>query len=458
MAKQKTNYVCTECGAITSSYYGKCPTCGAWGTLEEQKTIVAAPNKRSITGIVPSNDNVPVDINHITTTSTPRIDTCNQEFNRVLGGGIVPGSVVLLGGEPGIGKSTLILQTALQLKDKTILYCSGEESANQIKMRADRIGKPLSKCMLLSETSVEQIIAHANNLKPDLLIVDSIQTVATTTNDNSSIAGSISQIRECASLLLNFAKTSGIPVMIIGHITKEGSLAGPKQLEHLVDTVLQFEGDRQHLYRILRANKNRFGSTNEIGIFEMNANGLREVSNPSEMLLTQHDEELSGIAVAATIEGIRPLLVEVQALVSTAAYGTPQRSATGFDTHRLNMLLAVLEKRVGFKLAQKDVFLNIAGGIRVNDTALDLAVMMAIISSNLDEAIPASVCLAAEVGLSGELRSCGRLEQRIEEAARLGFKKIVIPAHSSLSKKVQECGIEIITARKFSDVLRKLMQ
>lgn len=401
--------------------------------------------------------NVPVRVDTIQPQAETRIDTLCEELNRVLGGGLVTGSLTLIGGEPGIGKSTLALQTALKLKGRRILYVSGEESVNQIKMRADRLGTMQSDCYLLSETHLEEILEQARALNPQLLVIDSIQTIASSAVETGAIAGSVSQIRECTAQLLAYAKSSGVPVILVGHITKEGSLAGPKQLEHIVDTVLQFEGDRQHLYRILRANKNRFGSTNELGIFEMNADGLREVSNPSEMLLSQHDEGLSGIAIASTVEGARPLLVEVQALVSTAAYGTPQRSSTGFDTHRMNMILAVLEKRVGFKLAQKDVFLNIAGGIRVSDPAIDLAVAMAILSSNLDMPIAAQTSMAGEIGLSGELRAVGRIEQRISEAARLGFKRIIVPANNNVPANLKKLGIEIISAGKIEEVIRILM-
>lgn len=401
--------------------------------------------------------NTPMRVDTIQPQAETRIDTLCEELNRVLGGGLVTGSLTLIGGEPGIGKSTLALQTALKLKGRRILYVSGEESVNQIKMRADRLGTMQSECYLLSETHLEEILEQAKALNPQLLVIDSIQTIASSAVETGAIAGSVSQIRECTAQLLAYAKSSGVPVILVGHITKEGSLAGPKQLEHIVDTVLQFEGDRQHLYRILRANKNRFGSTNELGIFEMNADGLREVSNPSEMLLSQHDEGLSGIAIASTVEGARPLLVEVQALVSTAAYGTPQRSSTGFDTHRMNMILAVLEKRVGFKLAQKDVFLNIAGGIRVSDPAIDLAVAMAILSSNLDMPIAAQTSMAGEIGLSGELRAVGRIEQRISEAARLGFKRIIVPASNNVPTNLKKLGIEIISAGKIEEVIRILM-
>lgn len=456
MAKDKIVYVCTECGSDYVKQYGKCPSCGAWNSMVEQR--VAKEVSHSIAKANNSlGTNTPMRVDTIQPQAETRIDTLCEELNRVLGGGLVTGSLTLIGGEPGIGKSTLALQTALKLKGRRILYVSGEESVNQIKMRADRLGTMQSECHLLSETHLEEILEQAKALNPQLLVIDSIQTIASSAVETGAIAGSVSQIRECTAQLLAYAKSSGVPVILVGHITKEGSLAGPKQLEHIVDTVLQFEGDRQHLYRILRANKNRFGSTNELGIFEMNADGLREVSNPSEMLLSQHDEGLSGIAIASTVEGARPLLVEVQALVSTAAYGTPQRSSTGFDTHRMNMILAVLEKRVGFKLAQKDVFLNIAGGIRVSDPAIDLAVAMAILSSNLDMPIAAQTSMAGEIGLSGELRAVGRIEQRISEAARLGFKRIIVPASNNVPTNLKKLGIEIISAGKIEEVIRILM-
>lgn len=456
MAKDKIVYICTECGSDYVKQYGKCPSCGAWNSMVEQR--VAKEVSHSIAKANNSlGTNTPMRVDTIQPQAETRIDTLCEELNRVLGGGLVTGSLTLIGGEPGIGKSTLALQTALKLKGRRILYVSGEESVNQIKMRADRLGTMQSECYLLSETHLEEILEQAKALNPQLLVIDSIQTIASSAVETGAIAGSVSQIRECTAQLLAYAKSSGVPVILVGHITKEGSLAGPKQLEHIVDTVLQFEGDRQHLYRILRANKNRFGSTNELGIFEMNADGLREVSNPSEMLLSQHDEGLSGIAIASTVEGARPLLVEVQALVSTAAYGTPQRSSTGFDTHRMNMILAVLEKRVGFKLAQKDVFLNIAGGIRVSDPAIDLAVAMAILSSNLDMPIAAQTSMAGEIGLSGELRAVGRIEQRISEAARLGFKRIIVPASNNVPTNLKKLGIEIISAGKIEEVIRILM-
>lgn len=383
-----------------------------------------------------------------------RIHMPSEEFNRVLGGGLVVGSIILIGGEPGIGKSTLVLQNILSIKSRDILYVSGEESASQIKMRADRIGRLSDKCYILCETSLERILDEAQKLQPGILIVDSIQTLSS--EEMESTAGSVGQVRQCAATLLKYAKTTGVPVILIGHINKEGSIAGPKVLEHIVDAVLQFEGDRQNMYRILRAVKNRFGNTSEIGVYEMCQRGLREVSNPSEILLTHSSEDLSGMAVGVTIEGIRPFLVEAQALVSTAAYGTPQRSVTGFDAKRMNMLLAVLEKRAGFKLAQKDVFLNIAGGIKVNDPALDLAVIASILSSNVDISIPQDTCFAGEVGLSGEIRPVNRIEQRISEAQKLGMKSIIIPRHNLKGVDTSRMKIEIHEASKVEEAVRLL--
>jgi DNA repair protein RadA/Sms len=383
----------------------------------------------------------------------PRIDLQDGELNRVLGGGLVPGSLVLLGGEPGIGKSTLILQTVLKLNDIKTLYISGEESSRQLKMRADRINPANENCYILCETNLEQIFVNIKNLNPDFVVVDSIQTIYSENIESSP--GSVSQVRECSASILKFAKETGTPVVLIGHINKEGSIAGPKVLEHIVDAVLQFDGDQHYMYRILRSIKNRFGSTAELGIYEMRQNGLREVSNPSELLLTQNHEGLSGVAISAAIEGIRPFLIETQALVSTAAYGTPQRSATGFDIRRMNMLLAVLEKRAGFKLIQKDVFLNIAGGLKVNDPAMDLAVLSAVLSSNLDIAIEQHTCMAGEVGLSGEIRPVNRIEQRILEAEKLGFKRIVVP-QNNLKGFTSKTKIEIIQVRKVEEAFREL--
>ncbi len=425
MAKDKKVYLCTQCGADFPKAYGKCPACGSWNSMVEQ-TVRPESSTRIPHGFEPQSGKTrPQRVDEIEVRSEQRIDTSNNELNRLLGGGLVNGSLVLIGGEPGIGKSTLVLQVALKMKGRRILYASGEESASQLKLRAQRLGDMESECYIVSETRLEEIFAHVKTVQPELLIVDSVQTVYTETADQS--AGSITQVRECSGALLKFAKESNIPVIMIGHITKEGSIAGPKLLEHIVDTVLQFEGDRHNMYRILRARKNRFGSTDELAIYEMLGSGLREVTNPSELLLNQHDEDLSGVAISAMIEGVRPFLIEVQALVGTAAYGVPQRLSTGFDRGRMNMLLAVLEKRAGFKLPQKDVFLNIAGGLRVSDPGIDLAVIASVLSSNLDLPIDSSVCMTGEVGLSGEIRPVNRIEQRISEAAKLGFRKILIP-------------------------------
>jgi len=453
MAKTKSVYVCQECGAESAKWIGRCPACGAWNSYVEQVVRKESPAKNNGFSLR-ENDNKPIRIESVEITREDRFNTHSEEFNRVLGGGIVPGSLVLIGGEPGIGKSTLALQIALSMTNKRILYVSGEESVKQLKLRADRMKKPLSTCFVISETSLEQIYVHIQNVQPELVIIDSIQTISTEWAESSP--GSITQVRECAASLLKFSKESAIPVLLIGHITKEGTIAGPKILEHIVDTVLQFEGDQHYMYRILRANKNRFGSTAELGIFEMQHDGLREVTNPSELLLSQHHEGLSGVAIAAAIEGIRPFLIEVQALVSTAAYGTPQRSATGFDVRRMNMLLAVLEKRAGFRLAQKDVFLNIAGGLKVNDPAIDLAFMAAVLSSNLDMAIASGICMAGEVGLSGEIRPVNRLDQRIMEAEKLGFQRILIPDFHPKRGEKRPTAIEVISVRKVEDAFRIL--
>ncbi len=400
-------------------------------------------------------DNVPMPISGIVAETETRIHMPSEELNRVLGGGLVAGSIVLIGGEPGIGKSTLVLQNILSIRGKRILYVSGEESAAQLKMRADRIGRLSDNCFIVCDTSLESIMRHVDSLKPEMLVVDSIQTIASDAIESSS--GSVSQVRECAAQLLRYAKSSGTPVILIGHINKEGSIAGPKVLEHIVDAVLQFEGDRHYMYRILRSIKNRFGSTSELGIYEMVQRGLREVSNPSELLLSQSDgAELSGVSIGVTLEGIRPFLIETQALVSTAAYGTPQRSVTGFDAKRMNMLLAVLEKRVGFKLAQKDVFLNIAGGLKVNDPALDLSVICSILSSNVDMAIPRDVCMSGEVGLSGEIRSVTRVEQRILEAEKLGFSTILIPRNNTKGFDTSRLNIKIVEVAKVEEAFRTL--
>ena len=468
MPKDKIAYVCENCGQESAKWIGKCPACGQWNTFKEIKissdtgTMAARSAAHAVKAGMTKNK--PVRLRDISSKDEPRITLHDEEFNRVLGGGLVPGSIVLLGGEPGIGKSTLTLQTILNMPEKRILYVSGEESAHQLKMRAERLTKeqdslhsPLSaleSLLILIETSLEDIFAHIKEEQPEIVVIDSIQTIATADVDSSP--GSISQVRECASALLRFAKTSHVPVILIGHINKEGSLAGPKILEHIVDTVIQFEGDQHHMYRILRSIKNRFGSTSELGIYEMQQNGLRQVSNPSELLLTQDHDGLSGIAISSAIEGMRPFLVETQALVSTAAYGTPQRSATGFDQRRLNMLLAVLEKRVGFKLVQKDVFLNIAGGLRVTDLAMDLSVIAAVLSSNVDTPIESGWCMAGEVGLSGEVRPVARIEQRIAEAEKLGFQHIIIPKYNMQGLAHNKFNIEVHPVRKVEEALRLL--
>ena len=456
MAKDKTMYVCENCGQESAKWIGKCPSCGQWNTFKE---IKVADTRKQVTATSAGRqlrENKVLRLRDISAHDDPRIDMHDEELNRVLGGGLVPGSIVLLGGEPGIGKSTLSLQTMLNLPEKKVLYVSGEESAHQLKMRAERISPNDSHddFLILCENSLERIFDHIKEEKPELVIIDSIQTIAT--EDVESSAGSLAQVRECASSLLRFAKTSGVPVILIGHITKEGTLAGPKILEHIVDTVIQFEGDQHYMYRILRSIKNRFGSTSELGIYEMETNGLRQVSNPSELLLTQDHEGLSGIAISSAIEGIRPFLVETQALVSSAAYGTPQRSATGFDQRRLNMLLAVLEKRVGFKLMQKDVFVNIAGGLRVTDLAMDLSVIAAVLSSNVDTPIESGWCMAGEVGLSGEVRPINRIEQRIAEAEKLGFQHIIIPRYNLQGIDRKKFQIEIHPVRKVEEALRAL--
>lgn len=453
MAKTKSVFVCSNCGADSPKWLGKCPMCGEWNTYVEEIVSKQSASK-SAYHTEGEGRMKPLLLDDIKTGDEPRIDMQNEELNRVLGGGLVPGSLVLIGGEPGIGKSTLILQTVLGLKGKRTLYVSGEESARQLKLRAERISHDNPDCYIVCETALEEIFVHIRNVQPDLVIIDSIQTVSTEMVESSP--GSVSQVRECSAAILKFAKESNIPVFMIGHINKEGSIAGPKVLEHIVDTVLQFEGDQHYMYRILRSIKNRFGSTAELGIYEMRQNGLREVSNPSELLLSQHHEGLSGVAIAAAIEGVRPFLIETQALVSTAAYGTPQRSSTGFDLRRMNMLLAVLEKRVGFKLAQKDVFLNIAGGLKVNDPAMDLAVISAILSSNMDVAIELQVCMSGEVGLSGEIRPVNRIEQRISEAEKLGFKRILVPSNNLKGFDTSKLNIQIIAVRKVEEAFRHL--
>lgn len=455
MAKTKTVYVCSNCGADSPKWIGKCPSCGEWNTYVEEVVAAKEPAaKRVIPGLTETGKVRPVLLRDITTEEETRIDLGDKELNRVLGGGLVKGSLVLIGGEPGIGKSTLVLQTVLRLNNLKTLYVSGEESVRQLKLRADRIEHDNPECFILSETNLEQIFVQAHNVQPDLLIVDSIQTIYTETVESSP--GSVSQVRECSAAILKYAKEGGVPVLLIGHINKEGSIAGPKVLEHIVDTVLQFEGDQHYMYRILRSIKNRFGSTAELGIYEMRQTGLREVSNPSELLLTQNHEGLSGVAIAAAIEGIRPFLIETQALVSSAVYGTPQRSATGFDLRRMNMLLAVLEKRAGFKLVQKDVFLNIAGGLKVNDPAIDLAVISAILSSSLDISIEQGVCMCGEVGLSGEIRPVNRIEQRILEAEKLGFASIVIPHNNLKGFDTAKCNIQIVQVGKVEEAFRRL--
>lgn len=456
MAKTKSIYVCQNCGADSPKWIGKCPACGEWNTYVEEIVSKKDISPKINLGGLEITKQKPVLISDVETTEETRINTGSGELNRVLGGGLVPGSLVLIGGEPGIGKSTLVLQVVLNMKGKRTLYVSGEESVKQLKLRAERLSSNNPDCYIVSETSLEQIFIHIQNIQPDVVIVDSIQTVSTEIVESSP--GSVSQVRECASALLKFCKTTSIPVLLIGHINKEGSIAGPKVLEHIVDTVLQFEGDQHYMYRILRSIKNRFGSTSELGIFEMQQSGLREVSNPSELLLTQNHTGLSGVAIASTIEGIRPFLIEVQALVSTAAYGTPQRSCTGFDLRRLNMLLAVLEKRVGFKLGQKDVFLNIAGGLKVNDPAIDLAVISAILSSNVDMAIEKDVCMAGEVGLSGEIRPVNRIEQRILEAEKLGFTKMLVPEFNNKTLTGSSKNIEIVPVKKVEEAFRVLFK
>lgn len=455
MAKAKTYFFCSECGYQSSTWLGKCPECGKWNTFTEE-VVKAESGKRKVESR--QLQSAPKRIQEISTSETVRIATGCGEFDRVLGGGIVPGSLLLLGGEPGIGKSTLLLQTALSIPGKKILYVSGEESEQQIKMRADRLtedGKRENgELYVVSETVTQRIMEHIDAVQPDILIVDSIQTICTETIDSS--AGSISQIRECTTEFQRYAKESGVPVLLVGHITKDGNLAGPKVMEHIVDCVLQFEGDRNYGYRMLRSLKNRFGSTAEIGIFEMQGDGLREVENPSEFLLSQRDETLSGCAVAATLEGARPMFIEVQSLVSSAVYGTPQRNANGFDFRRLSMLLAVLEKRCGFKLGAKDVFLNIAGGIRVSDPAIDLAVACSVLSSNVDMPISPRYCFAAEMGLSGEVRSVSRVEHRIAEADRLGFEKIFVSKYNARSLNKKRFGIEIVEVSVIEDAFRAL--
>lgn len=453
MGKSKSVYFCQNCGVESAKWIGKCPSCGEWNTYVEQ--VVSKSSKQSTLSYA-SEKQIPQKMSEIQSKKEGRISTRITELDRILGGGLVSGSMILIGGEPGIGKSTLALQVALKLDHLKILYISGEESPQQIKMRAERINLHNDNCYILSETLLENIFTHALNLNPDLLIIDSIQTLYSDKLESS--AGTVSQIRETAASLLKFAKEKNVSVFLIGHITKDGTLAGPKVLEHIVDTVLQFEGDHNHMYRILRTTKNRFGSTSELGIFEMGSKGLREVSNPSEILITQSDENLSGTAIASTINGARPLLIEIQALVSSAAYGTPQRSTTGFDNRRLGMLLAVLEKRAGFRLAQKDVFLNIAGGIKVDDPATDLAVIASVLSSNLDFPIEKNICFAGEVGLTGEIRPVTRVDQRIGEADKLGFKRIYISKYNSKGIDISKFKIEIVKVSKVEELFRSLFK
>jgi DNA repair protein RadA/Sms len=453
MAKAKTIFVCQACGVTSPKWVGRCTSCGEWNSYVEEIEVTGAKNKVTSAGAALLQK--PLTLAEIPVGRMNRFSSSNNEFDRVLGGGLVPGSIILLGGEPGIGKSTLALQVALNVKEKLVLYISGEESLEQIKLRSTRLVADNENCLFLSETVLENILAQIDHVLPELLVIDSIQTVSTEMIESG--AGSVSQIRECTAGIMQKAKILGIPVILIGHITKEGSIAGPKVLEHVVDTVLQFEGDRNYVYRILRASKNRFGSTSEIGIFEMKGDGLREVANPSELLLNTEHQGLSGTAVAAAIEGVRPFLIEVQALVSSAAYGMPQRSATGFDLRRLNMLLAVLEKRAGFKLITKDVFLNIAGGIRIVDPASDLAIICSVLSSNFDLPVNFNVCFAGEVGLTGEVRPVSRVEQRIGEAAKLGFSEIYIP-YANKGVDLKKFSIKITRVKNVSETLKNLFQ
>lgn len=456
MSKLKKIYACTSCGGTSPKWEGRCAHCGEWNTIQEeiiQKETTGEEKRRAWAGSPKSESPKPVRLREVKTGVQIRFPTGDGELDRVLGGGIVPGSLVLIGGQPGIGKSTLLLQVATSLEGK-ILYVSGEESEEQIKLRADRLGDFNADCFLLTETNSTKILGLASELQPDLLIIDSIQTLSSPHID--STPGSVSQVRECAGELQRFAKETGIPIFIIGHITKDGEIAGPKLLEHIVDTVLQFEGDRNYSYRILRTLKNRFGSTDEMGIYEMRGSGLREVSNPSELFLSQKDEDLSGSAVAATVEGMRPMLIETQALVSKAVFGTPQRTATGFDLRRISMLLAVLEKRCGLFFSMNDVFVNIAGGIRIEDPATDLAIVASLMSSLEDVSIPANVCFAGEVGLSGEIRAVNRIEQRISEADRLGFKEIYISKYGAKGVDFGKYGIRVLLLGKVEELRKQL--
>lgn len=457
MAKTKTTFFCQNCGAQSPKWIGKCPACGEWNTYVEEviQKEEAGKGNWKLTGAREKRASTPKRLSDINFEEMPRTVTHDAELDRVLGGGIVPGSLVLIGGEPGIGKSTLMLQIALSLPKVKVLYVSGEESEAQIKMRAERMAFKSENCYVLSETNTQQIFQQIEILQPDLLIIDSIQTLHSQYVE--SAAGSVSQVRECTAELMKFAKETGVPVFLIGHITKDGSIAGPKVLEHMVDTVLQFEGDRHLSYRILRTSKNRFGSTNELGIYEMRAEGLRQVANPSEILLTQREEVLNGVAIGAMLEGNRPLLIEIQSLVSPATYGTPQRSSTGFDAKRLNMLLAVLEKRGGMRLGQQDVFLNVAGGMRVDDPALDLTVCASLVSSYEDSPVPEDICFAGEVGLGGEIRAVNRVENRIAEAEKLGFKRIMVSKYAIKGLDIDKYKIQVIAVSKLEEMYQKLV-
>ena len=448
--KSSSRYVCSNCGAKAPQMIGRCPVYGEWGTYEEEVNMAVSTKKG---GVGLRRGAQAQRLHEVDAREEMRIDMQSVELNRVLGGGLVPGSLVLLGGDPGIGKSTLALQVLMKMGDKKTLYASGEESAKQLKLRAERLAGTPENLYILAETSLERILDSVNEVQPEVVVIDSIQTIGTESIEAS--IGSLSQVRECAARILQYAKEKNVPFIIVGHINKEGSLAGPKVLEHIVDTVLQFEGDQHYVYRILRAQKNRFGSTSELGIFEMQQDGLREVVNPSELLLSSNREGLSGIAIAAAVEGVRPLLIEVQALVASAAYGTPQRSSTGFDGRRLNMLLAVLEKRVGFKLLQKDVFVNIAGGLRVNDPAIDLAVLAAVLSSNMDIALDEQTCITGEVGLAGEIRPVNRIDQRIREAEKLGFKQIIVP--SGQKYDTHNLKIKVLEVSRVSEAFKILL-
>lgn len=452
MSKARTFFICSACGASSPKWIGRCPSCGEWNTYSEE-LIPAATKNQAVQRTVMNQR--PLILDDISIVNQHRIDVGIGEFNRVLGGGLVPGSVVLIGGEPGVGKSTLLLQFSLSIRGHKIMYASGEESLQQIKLRAQRLKLNSKDCHFITETSLETLLAHAEREKPAIMVVDSIQTIAS--EEIESSPGSLVQIRECANAILKYAKTNHVAVLLIGHINKEGSLAGPKVLEHVVDTVIQFEGDTQYMYRILRATKNRFGSTSELGIFEMRQSGLVEIPNPSEHLIPPGTGDVSGTSVAATVEGVRPFLIEIQALVSSAAYGTPQRSSTGFDLRRLNMLLAVLEKRAGFRLISKDVFLNVAGGIKISDPATDLAVLVAVLSSNLDLAVNHHSCFTGEVGLTGEIRAVNRMDQRISEAARLGFKRIFVPRLNK-GYDVPDGDLEIVKVARVEEVFQKLFR